>query len=156
VASIYARQPLNPRQLITVAQRRFDDAEVLYQTGKNRHANGALYLGDFVIELLLKAQLLRRWEKLGRVCTDELKPDERPIWHLLHRSHDLKEILDRMPDVEAMIEKRGQRDGQQYRTHLRQICSEWTIFARYSPHQTTVAQARVWLDRIRALKEVLR
>jgi hypothetical protein len=61
-----------------------------------------------------------------------------------------------MPDVEAMVEKRGQRDGQPYRTHLREICSTWTIFARYSPQTTTVAQAKVWLDRVRALKEVLK
>lgn len=156
MASIYARQPLNPRQLVTVAQRRFDDAEALCDTKQNKHANGALYLGGFVIELLLKAQLLRQWKKLAQARTDELTPEERAVWHLLHRSHDLTEILDRMPYLEAMVEKRGQRDGQPYRTHLRQVCSEWTIFARYSPHQTTVAQARVWLGRIRALKEVLR
>jgi hypothetical protein len=147
VGSIYDRQSLNSRQLITVAQRRFDDAQALCDTRKNKHANGAQYLGGFVIELLLKAQLLTRYEKLDRSGR---------VGHLLNRSHDLTEILDLMPDVEAMVEKRGQRDGLPYRTHLREICSTWTIFARYSPQTTTVAQAKVWLDRVRALKEVLK
>lgn len=157
MASIYDRQPLNSRQLITVAQRRFDDAEALCNTGKNKHANGAQYLGGFVIELLLKARLLRRFEKLGRAGRiDALAPDERSIWHLLNRSHDLTEILDRMPDVEAMVEKQGQRDGLPYRTSLRTICTTWTVFARYSPRTTTLTEARDWLARVRALKEILR
>lgn len=146
--SIYERQPLNPAQLVTVAQRRFDDAQALCDTGKNKHANGALYLGGFVIELLLKAKLLRICETFGQ-------SKEGRIPQLMY-SHNLTGILDEMPGVEAEVEKRGQRDGEQYRTHLRQICSEWTIFARYSPRQTDVVQARVWLARIRALKEVLR
>lgn len=140
-----------------VAQRRFEDAEALCNTAKNKHANGAQYLGGFVIELLLKAKLLRRFEKLGRAGhVESLSHDERSIWHLLNRSHDLTDILDRMPDVEAMVEKRGQRDGQPYRTYLRGICTTWTIFARYSPRTTTIAEARDWLDRVRDLKEVLK
>jgi hypothetical protein len=146
--SIYERQPLSPAQLVTVAQRRFDDAQALCETGKNKHANGAQYLGGFVIELLLKAKLLRICEKLGQAV-------EGRVEKLLY-SHNLKGILDEMPGVEAEVEKRGERDGEQYRTHLRQICSEWTIFARYSPRQTDIAQARAWLSRVRALKEVLR
>jgi hypothetical protein len=139
-----------------VAQRRFEDAEALCETGKNKHANGAQYLGGFVIELLLKAQLLRRFEKVGRGRVDGLGPEERGVWYLLNRSHNLTEILDRMPDVEAMVEKRGQRDGQPYQRFLRAICTTWTIFARYSPRTTTIADARDWLGRVRALKEVLK
>jgi len=37
--------------LRTVADRRFDDADALRQTGRNARANGAMYLGRFVEEL---------------------------------------------------------------------------------------------------------
>lgn len=157
MASIYDRQRLTSSQLVTVAERRFDDAEALCATGKNKHANGAQYLGGFVIELLMKAQLLRRFENFARGRRpDQLAAADQEVWNLLNRSHDLREILDRMPDFEANVEKRGQRDGQPYRTHLRTICATWTVFARYSPRTTTIAEARGWLERIRNLKEVLK
>lgn len=93
--------------------------------------------------------------KLLRICETLALTKERRISELLY-SHNLTGLLNEMPAVEAEVEKRGQWDGKPYRTHLRQICTEWTIFARYSPRQTDLAPATVWLSRIRALKEVLR
>lgn len=154
--SIFDRQRLNFRQLVTVAERRFDDAQALCDTGKNRHANGAHYLGGFVVELLLKSRLLRRYENVGRAKRGSLTEADQVLWALLHRSHDLTEILDRMPELEAVLEKRSSRDGVPYRTHLRTICDTWTIFARYSPQTTTIGEATEWLARIRVLKEVLK
>jgi hypothetical protein len=157
VGSIYDRQRLTARQIVTVAERRFADAVALCETGKNAHANGAQYLGGFVIELLLKAQLVKRYQwaaKKRDVAT--LSERDREVWSLIYRSHDLQEMLNRMPSLEAKIEKLGQRHGQPYRSHLRNICMTWTVFARYSTLTTTIADAVLWLDRIRVLKEVLK
>jgi hypothetical protein len=155
VASIYDRQRLTPSQVMTVADRRFADAMALCETGKNAHANGAQYLGGFVIELLLKAQLLKRFSAV-QGSAKALSDSDREVWSLIYRSHDLQEMLNRMPDLEAMVGKRGQRDGVPYRNHLRHICVTWTVFARYSTLTTTIAEAAAWLDRIRLLKEVLK
>ena len=59
---IFLKVRLRPTQLRTVAERRFDDAVALRQTGKNARANGAIYLGGFAIECLLKARLLEDFE----------------------------------------------------------------------------------------------
>jgi hypothetical protein len=155
VGSIYDRQRLTPIQVMTVAERRFADAVALCETGKNAHANGAQYLGGFVIELLLKAQLLRRFTAM-QGSAKPLSDADREVWNLIYRSHDLQEMLQRMPDLEAKVEKRGQRDGIPYRSHLRNICMTWTVFARYSTLTTTIADASAWLERIRSLKEVLK
>ena len=61
---IFQKVRLRPTQLRTVANRRFGDAEALRETGQNARANGVMYLGGFVIECLLKAQLLERFRWL--------------------------------------------------------------------------------------------
>lgn len=63
--TIFDRLRLRPSQLRTVVDRRFDDAETLRRTGENARANGAIYLGGFVIECLLKAKLLEEFPWLG-------------------------------------------------------------------------------------------
>jgi len=52
---------IRPTQLRTVADRRFGDADSLRRTGRNARANGAMYLGGFVIECPLKALLLEKF-----------------------------------------------------------------------------------------------
>lgn len=51
---------LRPSQLIAVADRRFDDAVALSETGDNARANGVQYLAGLVIEISLKAELVRQ------------------------------------------------------------------------------------------------
>ena len=157
MASIFERQgPPGFRQLITVAERRFEDAQALCDTGKNQHANGAQYLGGFVIELLLKSRLLRVFENVGRARRrEQVAADDQRIRHLLY-SHDLHAILNRVTGLEELVAKRGERDGRPYRTYLRGICTTWNIYARYSTRTSTIAEAREWLSRIRELKEVLK
>ena len=157
MASIFERLPrLTSRQLVTVAERRFDDAEALCDTERNKHANGVQYLGGFVVELLLKGQLVRQFESTSRARrSDSMSPRERRIWNLFF-SHDLTEILNWMPEVEALIAKKGERDGRPYQSNLRKICHTWTVYARYSPQSSNIREARDWLERIRELKEVLK
>jgi len=58
---IFKRTRLRPPQLRSVADRRFDDAQALRATQLNARANGAIYLGGFVIECPFKAMLLEKF-----------------------------------------------------------------------------------------------
>jgi hypothetical protein len=106
--------------------------------------------------MLLKAHLIRRYPAVAKLRPHEsMAPAERAIWSLIHRSHDLTEMLDRLPEVQAHVEKRSQRDGRPYRRFLNAVCQRWTIYARYSTLSTTVAEARQFLEEVRELREVL-
>jgi len=80
----------------------------------------------------------------------------RHIWSLIFRSHDLDEMLKKLPQVEAALHKEGELEGEQYLDHLREICSTWTIYARYSTLNTNIKDAREMLNRVRILKEKLK
>ena len=153
MVNIYHRVRLRPSQLRTVAQRRFDDAEALRRTRRNRHANGAMYLAGFVIECLLKAKLMEKylWLRTATFPGGPGKKEQR-IWSLCYRSHDLGEILWHLPEVSDRVANggRGLLDS------LRSICGQWTIFARYSTRTATMSEAAAFLDQIRELKECLR
>src|SRR5690242_4280337 len=132
-SNIFARQQdVKPSQLVAVAERRFDDAKALAETGDNARANGAQYLAGIVLDILLKAQLMRQYPAVARKRRHEVPSDERHVWSLIWRSHDLDEMLHQMPGLTAAIEKRGQRDGEPYLEWLLGICEAWTVFVRYS------------------------
>src|SRR5437763_804516 len=158
MARIFDRQgQLRPSQLVTVAERRFEDARALCETGKNAHANGAQYLCGFVVEMLLKAQLMRKHPTIAAKRQHErMSDEEREIWSLIYRSHDLEEMLERLHEFERALEKHGRRTGRPYLQHLREICSTWTIYARYSSLTTDMREAEAILDRVRELKEALK
>lgn len=158
MATIFDRQRrLKPSQMRTVAERRFADAQALCDTDKNERANGAQYLGGFVIEMLLKARLIDLHPDVAKLQAHERMDEEvRHIWSLIYRSHDLDEMLKRLPQLEAALHKQGEIEGEQYLDHLREICSTWTIYARYSPLNTNIKDAREMLKRVRRLKEKLK
>src|SRR5205809_2992034 len=106
MASIFEKQgPLSHQQLVTVAQRRFEDAEALCDTGRNARANGAQYLCGFVLEILLKAQLILANATIASKRSHEgMVADERETWSLIYRSHDLAEMLARLPNVRKKVE----------------------------------------------------
>ena len=148
---------LRPTQLRTVADRRFDDADALRQTGKNARANGAMYLGGFVIECLLKASLLetRRWlQSAGSPAT--LSKDDKYLWSLCYRSHNLDAILGRLPQITERLSRLEQRGSQRLLQSLKSICARWTIYARYSPQSADIDDAESFLDQIKELRQWLR
>lgn len=145
-----------PTQLGGVAERRFGDASALCDTGDNERATGALYLCGFVVEILLKAQLLRAHEWAATRRSHEVSDAERGIWNLVWRSHDLPQMLRQLPQLQAAVQKAGERRGKPLDVYLKQVCASWGIELRYSPVTTTVAEARDMLERVRALKEVLK
>jgi hypothetical protein len=153
---IFAKQRLTIGQLRAVADRRFGDAVALVETGDNARANGAQYLAGIVIEILLKGQLLKRYPSAASKMVDDLSPDESEVWKLIWRSHDLGDILDRLPLLRASLAERSRRAGTPYLRWLTGICERWTIHARYSPHTSTMSDAKEMLKRVRTLKELIK
>lgn len=148
--SIFQRQWLRPTQLQTVAVRRWDDAEFLLHSRKNKHANGAMYLAGFVVECLLKAELLREhpWLQSAR-DPGLLDHGQRRLWSQYYRSHDLDEILATLPGLRERLSRVPQS---RVLNALRRICAEWTIFARYSTRTAEMTEARLFLSRVQEVK----
>lgn len=151
--SIFEKVKLRPSQLRTVAYRRYDDAEALYKLRQNARANGAMYLGGFVIECMLKAKLMERFGWLQSTRSpDELDSTDQRIWSLCYRSHDLDEILNHLPGIIERLTRQGRRESNRLIQSLKRICAEWTIFARYSPRTADTDDARDFLRRVRELR----
>ena len=147
------RQQLSSNALRTVADRRFGDAVALRDTKNNERANGAMYLAGFVVECLLKAQMLVEHAWLGNASRAALKTDEqRELWSLCYRRHDLDEIFARLPKLRATIDSRGQMGRRKPSELLRDVCAEWTILARYSSRSADIGEASAFLEKVRELK----
>jgi hypothetical protein len=157
MADIFEKARLNPSQLRTVADRRLDDAQYLCDSGKNARANAAMYLAGFVLECLLKAKLLEKFPRLETAgAPDRLPQEERRMWPLCYRSHNLAEILDRLPAVLERLAKFEHKGQNRLRNSLQSLCGRWTIYARYSPRSSDITEARDFVDRVRELKPCLR
>lgn len=146
--------------MATVADRRSEDAVALCATGENARANGAAYLAGFVIEILLKARLVEKYPEIARKRQHEIDFDrgsnEREIWLLIWKQHDLEAMLSNLDDLEAALKKRGERDGNRYLQDLKTVCATWTIQARYSTHMISHRDAQELIERVRLLKENLK
>jgi len=155
-SSIFQRMRLAPGQLRTVADRRFGDAWYLRMSQLNARANGVIYLGGFVIECLLKASLLEkhRWLQTTR-SPERLASHERHLWLLCYKWHDLQALLEELPEVLTRLKLREIQGRPGLIRHLKQICAEWTVFARYSPQSATIGQARDFLEQVREVKTCL-
>jgi HEPN domain-containing protein len=147
---------LKPSAMTTVAERRFADAEALINTGKNAHANGAAYLAGFVIEILLKAQLVRKFPAIARKHASGVTVTERKVWGLIWRQHDLEAMLSNLAQLEAALKARGRRDGQDYLENLKKICATWTIHARYSSRTISMSEAKQIMKLVDSVKELLK
>ena len=151
--NIFSKMSLTPKQLRTVADRRFGDALALRDTHKNERANGAMYLGGFVIECLLKAKLLQEYPWLQNCSHPQGRSSrDQKIWSLCYRKHDLEEVLIHLPRLSKSLAK---TNDPRLLQNLTGICAKWTIFARYSPQSAMMAEATVFLDRIKELKSCL-
>lgn len=155
--SIFERPAtLKPSAMAVVAERRFADAEALSATDSNARANGAAYLVGFAVEILLKARLIDRYPQIAKKRQHDLQVEEREVWRLIWREHDLAAMLDRLPQLQAALAAKSARTGTDYLADLKKICATWTIFARYSPRATSMFEARQLLERVRLIKEQLK
>ncbi len=154
---IFAKQErLKPSAMATVAERRFADAQALVSTGDNARANGAAYLAGFAIEILLKARLVAKYPATARKRFRELADDEREIWSLIWRQHDLEAMLANLSQLESALKARGERDGRDHLADLRKLCATWTIHARYSTRTMSMTEAQRIVELVRSLKELLK
>src|SRR5947208_10031043 len=114
-SDIFAKQNVTrPGQLFAVAERRFADAAVLCATGENARANGAQYLAGITLDILLKANLMLQYPSVARKRQHEVGEEDRKVWSLIWRSHDLAEMLDQLPGLVAAVRKRSEQDGKPY------------------------------------------
>jgi len=156
--SAFAKQyTTTPGQMTAVAERRFRDAEALFETGQNDRANGVVYLCGICIEILLKAQLMKLYPETARKQSQQsMGKREREIWSLIWRSHSLDDMLVQNPKLAAGVRKKGERDQKPYLDWLKAICGTWTVYIRYSSYTTAMGDAKDMLNRARELKEVLK
>ena len=106
-STIFEKQAsLKPSAMRTVAERRFDDAEALRKTKDNVRANGVAYLVGFVIEILLKAKLVEKFSRIAKTPQHLVKDDEREVWSLIWRRHDLDAMLLKMTELQANLKKK--------------------------------------------------
>jgi hypothetical protein len=154
---IFLKVKLSPTQLRTVAERRFADAAALRDLKVNERANGTMYLAGFVIECLLKAKLLEKYPWLQNTSSPSGRSKhELHLWSLCYRSHDLDEILDKLPALTQRLVLIDQRGQSRLTENLKSICAQWTIFARYSPFTAMMSEAEKFLADVKELKEWLK
>jgi hypothetical protein len=124
----------------------------LFNSGENARATGAMYMGGFVIECLLKALLLERHPNLqGPVDAARLSHSDGEAHHLLF-GHRLDEMLDFLPEVRTKFTAMGTGAWERFWT----VCEEWTVYARYSPKQAKRQEAGRFLRTIEEVKEWLK
>jgi len=149
---IFAKLRLTPGQLRAVAEYRFDDAMCLIKSGENARGNGAMYLGGFVIECLLKALLLERHPNLqGPVDPAKLSEQDKGVLSLLY-SHELDAMLFYLPEVEKKLSVDDRSTWKRFRS----ACEQWTVYARYSPRLAAPQEAQRFLATVKEVKSWLR
>jgi hypothetical protein len=157
MGDIFQRQWLTPSQLRLVADRRFDDANYLRSSGLNARANGVFYLAGFVVECLLKARLAEQYPTVASQRNPaHLSKSDRDIWEMIFRSHELNDMLERLPDIRKKMEAARTQGGAESMANLNRICGAWTIFARYSTRSETMKNASHFLDSVKELTPWLR
>lgn len=133
----FARAPLSPNQVMSVADRRRDDAVFLMQQQDNRRYNAAVYLYGIAIECALKALLLRREPWLVSAASRSARSRDRQrqkVASLMYRSHDLDEMLDAMPKLKVEMESAT------IARHFARV-KPWSVLIRYSPRQVAREEA---------------
>jgi hypothetical protein len=155
LSNIFKKQRLTPGQLQAVAELRFNDSSALLATGVSARANGVIYLAGFVIECLLKAQLLGRHPNLQRrVDPATLSEADSEVFALLYR-HDLDEMLVFLREVrEKLLTLPPGKHGPVW-PRFRALCEEWTVYIRYSPKRASIAEAKAFLDTVTEVKQWL-
>ena len=154
-SGIFGKRRLTPGQLRSVAEHRFGDATCLFDSNQAARTNGAMYMGGFVIECLLKALLLERHSNLqSPVDPAKLSESDREIFRLLYVSHELEAMLGFLPEVEVKVIAAPQGDAiwERFQT----VCEQWTVYARYSPKLARKEDAQEFLDTVREVKQWLR
>jgi hypothetical protein len=153
---IFRKRRLTPGQLRSVAEYRLQDALCLLSSGDPARANGAMYMGGFVIECLLKALLLERHPNLQTVLDPAtLSASDGRVYRLLY-SHELDAMLAYLPELEKKL-KDMEGIGRRSIWHsLRTLCEQWTVYARYSTKQAKRPEAERFVGAVQEVKRWLK
>ncbi len=153
---IFAKVRLTPGQLRAVAEKRFADAMCLLESGKAERANGAIYMGGFAIECLLKALMLERRPNLqSPVDPAKLSKRDLAVFSLLYR-HELDAMIAYVPELEKKLAGIRTPSGRSVWQEFQAICEQWTVFARYSPKNAKLDRAARYLETIKEVKKWLK
>ena len=112
-----------PNQYRAVAFMRLEDAKKLPNSARS---SGAVYLGGYAIECMLKAQLLCKHVFLQTHAQSEvgLTDNQRGLWRMAYMLHDIDSLLKELPSVARMLEANG--------IELDSLRYHWSPHTRYS------------------------
>ena len=145
---------LTPTQVRAAAEQRWLDARALASSPTRRYT-GTVYLCGIALDCLLKASLLEKHGRLASRSRETLSRDDQRIWDLIYRSHDLSEILARLPNVEDRIRHNNPATGERLVTALKSLCTRWTTHLRYSPTPLLKQDADDFLQKLSEVKKWL-
>lgn len=153
---IFRKRRLTPGQLRSVAEYRLEDALCLLKSGDPARANGAMYMGGFVIECLLKALLLDRHPNLQTVLDPaRLSTTDARVYRLLF-SHELDAMLVYLPEVEMKLKSREAVERRSVWEPFREVCEQWTVYARYLTKQAKKPEAEQFVQAVQEVKQWLK
>lgn len=151
-AAFARRARLTPSQARTVADLRLGDARALHSTGLRRHNNGVVYLCGLVIDCLLKAALLEKHPDLRSTEPELLSGERRAVWQLIYRSHELDEMLARLPELQSRLLAADARGSSRLLIALKSVCAGWTISSRYNTRTVDTHDARLLFCNVEELR----
>lgn len=153
---IFRKRRLTPGQLRSVAEYRLQDAICLLKSGDSARANGAMYMGGFVVECLLKALLLERHPNLqNSVDPAKLSKSDAEVHRLLY-GHELDAMLNFLPEVEAKLKGLETLEHRAVWHPFLAVCEQWTVYARYSPSHARKSDAEEFLETVKEVKQWLK
>lgn len=153
---IFRKRRLTPGQLRSVAEFRLQDALCLLKSGDPARANGAMYMGGFVVECLLKALLLERHPNLQTALDSaKLSSSDARVYRLLY-SHELDAMLVYLPELEKKLKSVQGVERRSVWHSFRTVCEQWTVYARYSTKQAKRPEAERFVGTVQEVKRWLK
>lgn len=143
---------LTPSQVRAVADLRLGDAKLLHASGLRRHNNGVVYLCGLAVDCLLKAALLEKHSELRTLEPHSLTGDRRALWLLIYRTHELDEMLARLPELQVRLAGADARGTSRLLTILKSVCASWSISSRYNTRTVETDDAHVLFARVQELR----
>ncbi len=146
---------MTANQYREVARLRYEDAKALLDTKNSDRASGTVYLAGFVIECLLKAELMREYPWLKSDNPDSaMSADRRALWELCFRSHDIADMLDRLPRVRERLQRWSERRGR-VDVWLLNISVTWKVEIRYSTKPIDPRYADKFVRQVKEIRQCL-
>lgn len=116
-----------------ISALRTGDAECLRDAKDDERLFGAFYMAGYAIESSLRAKVLERYPHLNRRENEPRKgTDDARRWALLYKDHNLQGLLEELTEAFAVRVKRAGAHHAQHIETLKRLCSQWSVFERYT------------------------